>query len=394
MNEQELITSIHNDELSRGGLSHAEKVMMHSRIMAAVTPTSTHYVSPYHKHLHIAGRFVLAFGIIVCIGTTAVGGVSAQALPGDALYYFKVQVREPIIAFTKTKDSSYALERVEERYREITTLAKTKQLTPERSAEVLTYLKEQTQAVTEDTIEQKPEASSKTSVTAYLKKARNVSSTITARSQALAEVSTEAGTDTATAAIVEEVQTITEEGLKTLTTATHEVIKSIPTEDSHEEVADAVSDLQNEVETLPEVVENSDEITKPDIAISTTDEIITNTEQAPSVDFTLNEIDNLITKLNTAIEQKIIDPAPTTPLSNDSISALYLQAQEAKQKGDYQTALELLHKTLEQYETTQKSVEVQKEIANTNYKSASSSDSSIISSSTASALDASASLSL
>ena len=184
MNPDDLLQLIEKTEHERGDLSIAEKNLLRSQILARVnTQAVNHSRSPYASYLHIAMRISAAFILVFGIGMIGTTYASADALPGDFLYKFKVTVREPLIALTKNNDTdrgAYALERVEERYREIAMLAKHDALTKERGTEALTYLKAQTQEVA-TRAKAKPTSIDSESVTTYLATSRTASSTIAAQ---------------------------------------------------------------------------------------------------------------------------------------------------------------------------------------------------------------------
>ena len=71
-----------------------------------------------------------------------------------------------------------------------------------------------------------------------------------------------------------------------------------------------------------------------------------------------------------------------TGVQTCALPIFYHQALEAKEAGDFTKALELLHKALSAYDTTQKTIEVENEInaSKDQISSSSSSESSIISS--------------
>ncbi len=377
MNTDDLLKHITQTELSRGNLSDAEKTALHASIMSRVSPAPAKIVrSPYRSYLHMAIRMSAAFVLIFGIGMMGTTYASADALPGEFLYKFKVTVREPLIALTKKTDAdrdAYALARVEERYREIAMLAKQDALTKERGGEALAYLKEQTNDVA-SRAKDKPVATDTKAVTTYLASSRTASSTIAAHGKALATVSI-AKTNTDAQSIIREAQEVATEGVESIASSTHEVIESIPAKDV---AVLAVSDLEPQVAAVSETsVKASATIAIP--AVMKTSMMIVETGNAENVvDATVDDIEVLMQKLETTMQdvglQKTLSDDET-----DTITKLYEAALEAKEAGDYTKALELLHKALSTYDTNQKTIEVENEIKTTVRVQASSSESSIMS---------------
>ena len=122
--------------LQKVSLSHDERALLRARVASAMhTPfEKSSYVEQGVQHgLRIA---LSSFLFVIFVGGS-ISAVASNALPGDPLYAFKVNVNEEIrVAFMTSSEEKVAYQqaRVEKRVGEIKTLAETKTLTKEKQA--------------------------------------------------------------------------------------------------------------------------------------------------------------------------------------------------------------------------------------------------------------------
>lgn len=138
--------SLSLSEQERGRIRSHLVHLMHT---TPVQPTE----SLLYKGLHIGLRIALSsFMFFIFIGGS-VSAVADNALPGDPLYAFKLNVNEEIKGlFQKTPEQkvAYSAQRVENRVKEIKTLAESKTLTEAKRATVQKALDEHIKTLSDD----------------------------------------------------------------------------------------------------------------------------------------------------------------------------------------------------------------------------------------------------
>lgn len=96
-------------------------------------------VSMFQKGMYHGLRIALSSFIFVIFASGTVSAVADNALPGDPLYAFKLNVNEQVKTFflkTPEEKVAYQQKRIETRVKEIKTLADSKTLTKEKQATV------------------------------------------------------------------------------------------------------------------------------------------------------------------------------------------------------------------------------------------------------------------
>ena len=135
-------------------LSESERGLIRAHAAYLVANTSPQHVQSYFQRgIYMGLRIALSsFVFFIFIGGT-VSAVADNALPGDPLYTFKLNVNEEIKGFfqkTPEEKVAYGAQRVENRVKEIKTLAASKTLTKAKQATVQKALDEHIQALSVD----------------------------------------------------------------------------------------------------------------------------------------------------------------------------------------------------------------------------------------------------
>lgn len=121
-------------------LSESERGLIRAHATHMVQTARPQVVTSYfHKGIYMGLRIALSsFVFLIFVGGT-VSAVADNALPGDPLYSFKLNVNEEVKGlFQKTPEEkvAYGAQRVENRVKEIKTLAESKTLTKAKQATV------------------------------------------------------------------------------------------------------------------------------------------------------------------------------------------------------------------------------------------------------------------
>lgn len=127
-------------------LSESERGLIRSHAVHLVATTKPQFVQSYFQRgIYMGLRIALSsFVFFIFVGGT-VSAVADNALPGDPLYTFKLNVNEEVKGFfqkTPEEKVAYGAQRVENRVKEIKTLAESKTLTKAKQATVQKALDE------------------------------------------------------------------------------------------------------------------------------------------------------------------------------------------------------------------------------------------------------------
>lgn len=134
-------------------LSESEKGVIRSHVAYIMQQTPQPVQSLFQRGVYHGLRIALSsFLFFIFIGGT-VSAVADNALPGDPLYAFKLNVNEEVKGFfqkTPEEKVAYGAQRVENRVKEIKTLAESKTLTKAKQATVQKALNEHIKELSAD----------------------------------------------------------------------------------------------------------------------------------------------------------------------------------------------------------------------------------------------------
>lgn len=134
---------------SAWSLSASEKSQIKSAVVVAMHTTPQAIPSPYIAYFLRRNALVALVLVIAVLGSGTTVAFADDALPGDALYAVKTQVREPLIrAFALSDEAKVAVEirQAEERLKEVALLAADKRPRVAEAAENAAEKVEQTKA--------------------------------------------------------------------------------------------------------------------------------------------------------------------------------------------------------------------------------------------------------
>lgn len=196
-------------------LSHEERGLIRAHAAHLIQNVRPQLVESYfHRGIYMGLRIALSsFVFFIFVGGT-VSAVANNALPGDPLYTFKLNVNEEVKGFfqkTPEEKVAYGAQRVENRVQEIKTLAESKTLTKAKQATVQKALDAHIKDLSVDLT-----TLSDTAPTAALTVTANLEESLKAKKEVIEKTDSTANTVAALTAVDDTIKEVSNQEVKIL----------------------------------------------------------------------------------------------------------------------------------------------------------------------------------